>query len=240
MGEIANSNYAIAVFDSAANVSALFDALNANPRVTAITLTDSGTPTLALTAAQAAADATALSEITNPDYAVWYSDVTDLGYSSYKDLYVGGGGPVAEARHVSNGANSLLLYGDGLTVSSASGQLSVTAALDSFALKPHAHETINASGADNETLEFGSGFGYSTIKGFLASGANADTIQLNTSMFSYLTPTMTQAQDAAAVLGQATQVGADLVIADSANDTLILHSVAKATLVANPGDLRFT
>ena len=240
LGEIANSNYAIAVFDSAANVSALFDALNADPRVTAITLTDSGTPTLALTAAQAAADATALSEITNPDYAVWYSDVTDLGYSSYKDLYVGGGGPVAEARHVSNGANSLLLYGDGLTVSSASGQLSVTSAPDSFALKPHAHESINASGADNETLEFGSGFGYCTIKGFLASGANADTIQLNTSMFSYLTPTMTQAQDAAAVLGQATQVGADLVIADSANDTLILHSVAKATLVANPGDLRFT
>ena len=64
----------IAIADTAANVSANIDALNADTDVTAITLTGTGTPTLALTVAQALDDTHALGAITNASYAI---DVID-------------------------------------------------------------------------------------------------------------------------------------------------------------------
>ncbi len=63
LGEI-TTPYTIAVSDTAAHVAAAIDALNANTHITTIALTDSGTPTLVLTSAQAANDSKALSEIT--------------------------------------------------------------------------------------------------------------------------------------------------------------------------------
>ena len=48
-------SYVIAIVDTAANVSANIAALNADAKVSTITLTDVGTPTLALTAAQVVA-----------------------------------------------------------------------------------------------------------------------------------------------------------------------------------------
>ena len=59
----------IAIADTAANVSANIDALNADSDVTAITVTGTGTPTLALTVAQALDDMHALGAITNA-YAI--------------------------------------------------------------------------------------------------------------------------------------------------------------------------
>jgi hypothetical protein len=67
------SAYTLAVSDSAANVTADLDGLNANSHVTSIALTDLGTPALTLTAAQAANDATALGEISTP-YTIKISD----------------------------------------------------------------------------------------------------------------------------------------------------------------------
>ncbi len=60
---IANASYAIAVTDTAANVSANIDALNADTHVTSIALTDSGTQVLTLAAAQALDDTRALATI---------------------------------------------------------------------------------------------------------------------------------------------------------------------------------
>ena len=57
------SAYALAVKDSTANVSAAFGALDDDSHVTSIVLTDSGTPALTLSAAQALGDTAALAEI---------------------------------------------------------------------------------------------------------------------------------------------------------------------------------
>ena len=69
LGEI-SVPYAVAISDSAANVAASFDALNADGHVAAITLTDSGVPTLTLTAAQVQDDAAALGKIANASYVL--------------------------------------------------------------------------------------------------------------------------------------------------------------------------
>jgi hypothetical protein len=58
-------------------------------------------------------------------------------------------------------------------------------------------------------------------------------------MFSYLSPSMTQAQDVTALLAGATQNGANLAITDSAGDILTLNGITKATLNQNPSVFRF-
>ncbi|MGD0643259.1 MAG: hypothetical protein ABSC22_21170, partial [Roseiarcus sp.] len=74
LGEITNSNVTVAIVDTGANVAADFDLLNAASFVSSIALSDSGTPTLTLTAAQAVGDTAALQKIANSNYAV---DVVD-------------------------------------------------------------------------------------------------------------------------------------------------------------------
>ena len=64
LGKINNASYLIAILDTAADVAAKLDALQANPHVTAITLTDPSDP-LAVSVAQLTSDAGALGELTN-------------------------------------------------------------------------------------------------------------------------------------------------------------------------------
>jgi hypothetical protein len=64
------------IIDTAARVAAALDGLNADTHIAAITLTDSGIPTLALTAGQVAADAAALGKITNQNLAIAVTDTT--------------------------------------------------------------------------------------------------------------------------------------------------------------------
>jgi hypothetical protein len=173
-------------------------------------------------------------------YDIAYFDVTGLGYSSYENLYSTAGAKVAQAQDMTNGSGTLVLSGNGLAVSSSSQQQSVTTGSDTFAINPHGIEAITASGTNTETFDYASGFGQSAISGFLATGATHDVVQFELSMFSYLTPTMTQAQDAAAVLAQAMQVGANVAIADSAGDILTLNAITKTTLAANLSDFRFS
>ena len=61
------------VSDTAANVAANIDALNADANVTSIVLTDGGTPALSLDVAQALDDTTALGEIVSP-YTIAITD----------------------------------------------------------------------------------------------------------------------------------------------------------------------
>ncbi len=59
-------------------------------------------------------------------------------------------------------------------------------------------------------------------------------------MFSYLSPsTMTQTQEAAAVLSHATTSGTAVIITDSLGDSVKLNSTSLATLNANLGDFKF-
>jgi hypothetical protein len=51
LDEITNSNYTIAIVDSAQNIADNIKALSADARVSSITFSDEGTPTITLTAA---------------------------------------------------------------------------------------------------------------------------------------------------------------------------------------------
>src|SRR5262249_2913732 len=67
---IANANWTIAISDTAANVATDIDLLNSDAAITAISLTDNGTPALQLSLAQALADTETLSKITNQNYNI--------------------------------------------------------------------------------------------------------------------------------------------------------------------------
>jgi hypothetical protein len=60
------------------------------------------------------------------------------------------------------------------------------------------------------------------------------------SAFSYLTPGMTQAEDLAAVMSQATRGSSGLTIHDTHGDSLTLTGVTPSLVAANPGMLAFT
>ena len=80
-----------------------------------------------------------------------------------------------------------------------------------------------AYGSGNDTFVLTPDFGHLTISNFADSGSSYDVLQFNASMFSYLTPsTMTQAQEAQAVLSHATTSGSAVLIADSLGDRLTI------------------
>ena len=64
----------------------------------------------------------------NPDgsYDGAYQNATGFGYSSFENVHNAAGVLVATAEDMTDGSGDLLLFTDGLTVSSSSGQLSVT------------------------------------------------------------------------------------------------------------------
>ena len=51
-----------------------------------------------------------------------------------------------------NGAETLILYRDGLTIYSSSGQQNVTTSLGTFPINSHASETVTASARTGEPL----------------------------------------------------------------------------------------
>ena len=104
----------------------------------------------------------------------------------------------------------------------------------------HAVETIDATTSGSEQFIFSAGFGKETINGFSGSGASPDTIQLAKSAFSYLTAGMTQAEDLAAVLSQATRSASGLTIFDTHGDSLTIAGLTPAMIAANPAMLEFT
>ena len=73
------------------------------------------------------------------NYDIAYFGVTGLGYSSYECLYNTTGTKAATAEDMTNGSGTLLLYANSLTMSSSSGQLSVTTGNDSNCAATAAH-----------------------------------------------------------------------------------------------------
>ena len=345
LGAITNASYAISIADTAANVSANIDALNADADVTSIALTDAGTPTLTLTAAQASSDGKALGEITSP-YTITISDtaanieeltatqiaglgnlhVTQIaasdtgvaltvaqaaalesgsiqvsapagslvtvsdtaanlealtatqilglsgigvaglnsdnanvtfsasqtsaivtanltvsapGTDSVTETFTDGAKIVSSNLGSSGGSLSLSTNSNGLTVNVGTSALSVTAGTETIPLNPDATESINATSGGRDSFVFSPNFGTDTILGFDAKGSRHDVIEFETSMFSYLTSGMSQAQDLAAVLSHATSSGGTTTIYNSMGDSLALSKVSVATLQANPADFKF-
>ena len=140
----------------------------------------------------------------------------------------------------SGGGNlTLSTNANGVTVNVGTSALAVTAGTETIPLIPYATESITATSRTNDTFAFTPNFGNDTFTGFAATGASHDLIQFEASMFSYLTPGMTQAADVTAVLGHATTGGGNVIITDSAGDSLMLKSTSLATLTANPADFKF-
>jgi Peptidase M10 serralysin C terminal len=198
----------------------------------------------ALTAAQSAADLAdgAAANVSSARYGAGteysYTNVLGESYSSFQELYTSGTTDVADNLNLSAGANQLDLYAYNLTISRGAGTESLTSGSIAFPLAYEPNEMIEAETVGSETFDFGSNFGNETIAGF-ATGANPDTIQFAASSFSYLTPNMTQAQDLAAVLSNASSGTAGTTITDSAGDSLTLAGVTSAMISANPAQFKF-
>jgi hypothetical protein len=171
-----------------------------------------------------------------------YSNVQGAAYTSYEAFY---GSTyenlAADDLNVSSSANELILYDPTQTVTRGGGAETLqVAGMGSDPLIYHPVETIDATTSGGEQFIFSTGFGKETINGFNASGASPDSIQLATSAFSYLTPSMTQAQDLAAVMSQATRGASGLTISDTHGDSLTIAGLTPSMLAVTPAMLHFT
>jgi Right handed beta helix region len=171
-----------------------------------------------------------------------YTNVQGKAYTSYES-FAGStyGNVAADDLNLSSSANELVLYDPTQTVTRGGGAETLqVAGMGSDPLTYHPVETIDATTSGGEQFIFSAGFGKETINGFNASGASPDSIQLATSAFSYLTPGMTQAQDLAAVLSQATRGASGLTISDTHGDSLTIAGLTPSMLAVNPAVLHFT
>jgi Ca2+-binding RTX toxin-like protein len=114
------------------------------------------------------------------------------------------------------------LNGDGykgLVLNGSSGGQTLTAGSSPTTLIGGPSDILNG-GAGTDTFVFKSDFGSNTVNNFTPG---TDTLQFSQSMFA----------NAAAVLGDAQQVGSDVVIAHDALDVVTLHNVQLANLHAS-------
>jgi len=127
----------------------------------------------------------------------------------------------AQARVLDDGAGALQLFASGVTVAQEAGALSFEVGVDAF-----------------DVLK---GIKQTSIAGFVASGANADVLNLQLSMFdpSWFSPGTTMQQEAQALLGHATG-STNTVISDNAGDTLTLLGVSVSTLMNNLADIKLS
>jgi hypothetical protein len=170
-----------------------------------------------------------------------YSNVQGRAYTSYESFYGSTYEDLAaDDLNLSSNTNKLVLYDPSQTVTRGGGSESLQVGTGSDPLAYHAVETIDASTSSGEQFVFSAGFGKETINGFSVSGTTPDSIQLAKAAFSYLTPGMTQAEDLAAVMSQATRSASGLTIADTHGDSLTLLGVTPSLIAANPGMLAFT
>jgi hypothetical protein len=92
-----------------------------------------------------------------------------------------------------------------------------------------------------DAFEVLNGVKQTSIAGFVASGANADVLNLQLSMFdpSWFSPGMTMQQEAQTLLGHATGT-TNTRISDNAGDTLTLLGVSVSTLTNNLADIKLS
>jgi Right handed beta helix region len=213
-------------------------------------LTPLSASNFALTPAQSVADiangaaltVTKVKTATGAPMEFSYTNVIGRNYSSYENFYgdTGYQDIAAEDLNLSSTADQFVLYNANLTLTRGGGAETFqvgTGAADPVSYHPN--QTIDATTSGSEQFVFGTDFGNETIQGFAASGSAPDTVQLATSSFSYLTAGMTQAQDLAAVLANASSGPSGLTIADSHGDSLTLAGLNAATIAANPSVFHF-
>ena len=170
-----------------------------------------------------------------------YSSVQGRAYTSYESFYGSGYEDLAaEDLNLSSSADELELYDPSQTVTRGGGSETLQVGTGSDPLAYHAVQTIDATTSTGEQFVFSAGFGNETINGFSVSGTTPDSIQLAKAAFSYLTPGMTQAEDLAAVMSQATKSSSGLTLSDTHGDSLTVTGVTASIIAANPGMIAFT
>ena len=199
----------------------------------------------ALTAAQSTADmanGAALSftrTVSGTANEYSYANVQGKPYASFQSILYGSAGLAANDLDFSSTTNEIDLHENGVTINRGAGSETLKVGSGTFSLGYHATETINASVAGAENFAFGSNFGNETVTGFQASGANADTIQMALSSFSYLNAGMTQAQDLAAVLAHATTSASGTTIHNSIGGNLMLNGLTPSMITAAASQFHF-
>jgi hypothetical protein len=238
-------------FDTTKNVTTVQVALagdtSADLTITLMGLLPLTAANFALTAAQSSADMAAGAletyskvQTSGASFEYLHSNIVGRAYTSFESFSGPGyGNLAANELNLSSTADELLLYDANQTVSRGAAVELLQTGTGQDTLGYHPVETIDATTSGSEHFIFAAGFGAETIKGFGASGASVDTIQLATSSFSYLTPGMSQTQDLTALLAHAQSGSSGLTVADSYGDSLTLAGVSAATVAANPAAIRF-
>lgn len=164
--------------------------------------------------------------------SIVFNGVTNASYTWREVMYNTTSSLIGSAVDATSGASSISLAIDGASVSSSSGALSVALGADTFALHPHARETINSVGLHSEIFNFGAGFGTDTVNGFTAGGSANDVLSLHLSMFNGLSSANTAAQNVALLLSgiAMAQSGANVKITDTSGDVLTLAGITTSTL----------
>jgi hypothetical protein len=199
----------------------------------------------ALTAAQSSADIAAGSALnmatvgkTSAPHELVYTNVQYRAYPSFAEIFPVGASLVtneaAEAFDNTDGTGSLTLSAANATYTSGGSAHTVTVGGTAFSINAHVAETVNATGA-NDSFVFQSGFGQDTISDF----GGSDTLQLQKSMFSYLSPAASQSVDLAAVIAHTSFGVGGATIADTAGDHLTLSGFTPATLLAASAHITF-
>jgi hypothetical protein len=197
----------------------------------------------ALTASQSAADIAAgaalkvARTVTGGANEYACTNVIGRDYGSYEDIFTSSNTLAAQAFNYSGGSDAVTLLGNDLTYSDGGSAESITTGSATFSIGPHTSETINATGSSGDTFAFHSGFGSATITDLSLS--SNDILQLDKSMSTYTTSTMTQTLDLAALLAHATSSASGLVIVDTHGDHLALSGVTASALSTNPAQVKF-
>ena len=167
IGKIAGPHY-LAVYDSASDIQASFDSLETYASsLAAVAFTDTGTPTLNLTATQVTNDATLLSKMYDA-YDLMVTGVTGQAYTSYESVYGAYDALKETTDFNSNGSETITAYVSGLT-------LTGTAYNDTFYLEC-ARSVTASGGAGNDLFFFGSGFSNSDQ---IDGGGGSNTLDLD-------------------------------------------------------------
>ena len=169
-----------------------------------------------------------------------YANVKGKAYSSYSAFFGQWFGTAGvDDLNLSATSNQIDIDQNGVKLTRAGAVESLAIGNGTFALASHANETIEAANGGAETFAFSSVYGKETIAGFAPSGTTADTLVLSKSDFSYLTATMSQSQDLAAVLSHAASGANGVTIADTRGDSVALVGVLASTLTTHPGAVKF-
>jgi hypothetical protein len=179
IGKIAGP-YRLVANDSAATVQADFDSLgNYASAIASVVFTDSGTPTLDLTATQVANDQSLLAKVAGP-YNLLVSGVTGQSYTSYQVDYNASGQVTQTTDYNASGktTETIVVNANGSeTITGSADNLTLTGtnANDTFYLQS-APAVTATGGSGNDLFFFGSGFSQND---HINGGGGTNTLELD-------------------------------------------------------------